>query len=358
MPMDNGLRSLVEQIKSLMETARSSAVKEVNSTMLTAYWEIGRIIVQREQEGEIRAKYGKRLLPEISKRLTRELGRGFSRSNLQNMRSLYITYPICHTLSGKLSWSHYIELLSVSDKDARSFYEQECLNSRWSVKELNRQIGTSLFERMLLSDGKTNKETVLALARSGNTMSQPQDILKQPFVFEFLGVRENKPMLEKDLEAKLIRHIEDFLLELGRGFMFVGSQQRVTLGNNHYYVDMVFYNKILKAYVLIDLKRGGLQIEHAGQMNAYLNYYRNEVNDKDDNPPVGIILCRTSDGVVAEYALGGLSNQVFASRYVYYIPDKEQLVEEVNALLAREIDIEDSANPPELDENEWQDVQQ
>jgi len=340
MSMDNGLRPLVEQIKTLMEAARSTVAKEVNSTMLTAYWEIGRIIVEREQEGEIKAQYGKRLLLELSKRLTVELGRGFSKSNLYNMREFYLGYPKFQTSSGKLSWSHYIELLSVYDKDARSFYEQECLNSRWSVKELNRQIGTSLFERLLLSDGKTNKETVLALARQGNTMNQPQDILKQPFVFEFLGVREEKPMLEKDLEARLIRHIEDFLLELGRGFMFVGSQQRVTLGNNHYYVDMVFYNKILKAYVLIDLKMGELRIEHAGQMNAYLNYYRNEVNDENDNPPVGIILCRTNDGVVAEYALGGLSNQVFASSYVYYIPDKEQLVEEVNALLAREIDKE------------------
>jgi predicted nuclease of restriction endonuclease-like (RecB) superfamily len=341
-----------------MATARSAVAREVNSTMLTAYWEIGHVIVEREQEGDIKAKYGKRLLPELSKRLINDLGRGFSRSNLQNMRLLYLSYPICQTLSGKLSWSHYIELLSVSDKDARSFYEQECLNSRWSVKELSRQVGTSLFERMLLSDGKANKETVLALARCGNTMSQPQDILKQPFVFEFLGVREEKPMLEKDLEAKLIRHIEDFLLELGRGFMFVGSQQRITLKNIHYYVDMVFYNKILKAYVLIDLKMGDLRIEHAGQMNAYLNYYQNEVNDEDDNPPVGIILCRTNEGVVVEYALGGLSNQVFASSYVYYIPDKEQLVDEVNALLAREIDTNDITNPPQLDEEEWEDVQQ
>ena len=334
--MENGLQLIVDQIKNLLEEARADISRKVNSTMLAAYWEVGHIIVEREQEGEIKAKYGKRLLPELSKRLTRELGRGFSRSNLQNMRSFYLTYPICQTLSGKLSWSHYIELLSVSDKDARSFYEQECLNSRWSVKELNRQIGTSLFERLLLSDGNANKETVLALARQGNVLSEPQDILKQPFVFEFLGVREEKPILEKDLESKLIRHLEDFLLELGRGFMFVGSQQRVTLGNKHYYVDMVFYNKILKAYVLIDLKKGDLRIEHGGQMNAYLNYYRTEVNDEGDNLPIGIILCQTSDGIVAEYALGGLSNQVFASSYVFYIPDKEQLVREVRYLLEQE----------------------
>jgi predicted nuclease of restriction endonuclease-like (RecB) superfamily len=252
------------------------------------------------------------------------------------MRELYMQYPKIQTTSGKLSWSHYLELLSVKDKDARSFYEQECVNAKWSVDELKRQIGTSLFERLLLSDGKANKEKVLALASEGISLSRPEDMLKEPYVFEFIGVPENKPMLEKDLEAKLIRHIEDFLLELGRGFMFVGSQQRVTIGNTHYYVDMVFYNKILKAYVLIDLKIGELRIEHAGQMNAYLNYYKTEVNDEGDNPPVGIILCKTNKDVVAEYALGGLSNQVFASSYVYYIPDKEILVGEVKALLEKE----------------------
>jgi predicted nuclease of restriction endonuclease-like (RecB) superfamily len=210
------------------------------------------------------------------------------------------------------------------------------MKSRWSVRELKRQINTSLFERLLLSDGEANKQKVLELARSGVAMDRPQDVLKSPYVFEFLGVRENKPKLEKDLEAKLIRHIEDFLLELGRGFMYVGSQQRVPIGNTHYHVDMVFYNKILKAYVLIDLKMDEFQPEHAGQMNAYLNYYKTEINDEDDNPPVGIILCKTSRDIVVEYALGGLANQVFASTYVYYIPDKDVLAGEVKALLEQE----------------------
>jgi len=331
-----GLQAVVEQIKDIMAQARVGVSNQVNSTMLQTYWEIGRVIVEREQDGELRARYGKRLLAELSKQLTADIGRGFSKSNLYNMREFYREYQIFQMSSGKLSWSHYIELLAVRDKDARAFYERECVNSNWSVKELNRQIGTSLFERLLLSDGEANKQTVLALARQGDALSKPQDILKQPFVFEFLGVREEKPMFEKDLEAKLIRHIEDFLLELGRGFMFVGSQRRITLGGIHYYVDMVFYNKILKAYVLIDLKMGDLRIEHAGQMNAYLNYYQTEVNDENDNPPVGIILCKTTRDVVAEYALGGLSNQVFASNYVYYIPDKEQLINEVKALLEQE----------------------
>ena len=332
------INNIADKIKTLMYDARTESAIELNNRLLRTYWEIGCVIVEHEQSGKIKAEYGSRLLIELSKALTNELGRGFSRSNLQNMRNFYLAYPNLPDATGKLSWSHYCELICVSDADARAFYEQECLNSRWSVRELKRQINTSLFERLLLSGGKTNKETVLELSRQGIAMTQPQDILRNPYVFEFLGVPENKPMLEKDLERKLIRHIEDFLLELGRGFMFVGSQQRVTIGNIHYYVDMVFYNKILKAYVLIDLKMDDLKPEHAGQMNAYLNYYKTEINDDDDNPPVGIILCKTSKDVVAEYALGGLSNQVFASSYVYYIPNKDVLIEEVKSLLEQEND--------------------
>jgi predicted nuclease of restriction endonuclease-like (RecB) superfamily len=339
---DNVMGELVAEIKSIMDEARRQVARWVNDTMLNTYWNVGRTIVEYEQKGSLKAQYGARLLPELSKRLTHELGRGYSRSNLQNMRLLYNEYPeISKIASGKLSWSHYNELVGVKDSDARAFYEHECSNARWSVEELKRQIGTSLFERLLLSDGQSNKERVLTLARQGAVLEKPEDILKQPYVFEFIGAREEKPMLEKDLEAKLIRHIEEFLLELGRGFMFVGSQQRVTIGNTHYYVDMVFYNKILKAYVLIDLKMTELKPEHAGQMNAYLNYYKNEVNDAGDIPPVGIILCSTSKEIVAEYALGGLSNQVFASNYVYLIPDKEQLVSEVKHLLEQENENQD-----------------
>jgi len=326
----------VDEIKSIMEAARNQAAHDLNNIMIATYWRLGQSIVENEQKGELKAQYGKRVLSELSKRLTLELGKGYSKSNLYNMRDFYVVYPQFQNPIGKLSWSHYIELKGISDPDARDFYENECANARWSVSELRRQIDTSLFERLLLSDGKPNKEKVLALAKQGAVLEKPEDVLKQPYVFEFLGVREEKPILEKELEAKLIRHIEDFLLELGRGFMFVGSQRRVTLGNTHYYVDMVFYNKILKAYVLIDLKMVELKPEHAGQMNAYLNYYKNEVNATDDNPPVGILLCKTSKEIVAEYALGGLSNQVFASNYVYYIPEKEQLVNEVKQLLEQE----------------------
>ena len=326
-------QSVINEIKQILTEAREKVARTVNNELLLAYWNIGRVIVESEQAGSEKAEYGKQLLKSLSKELTRELGKGFSRSNLQNMRLLYLNYPICQSLSGKLSFTHYCELFSVSDKNARSFYEQEAQNSNWSVRELKRQINTSLFERLLLSDGNSNKEKVLALASQGMQYSKPSDILKDPYVFEFLGIPENKPMLEKDLEKALIVKIEKFLLELGRGFMFVGSQQRITLGNTHYYVDMVFYNKILKAYVLIDLKMGSLKPENIGQMNMYVNYYANEVNDEGDDKPIGIILCADTSEVVAEYALGGLENQIFASKYVYYIPNKEELILQVQSVL-------------------------
>ena len=234
-----------------------------------------------------------------------------------------------------MSWSHYCELLTISDTAKRSFYEKEAINSNWSVRELKRQIDSSLFERLLLSRGDANKEQVLALAEKGIEIVEPSDLIRDPYVFEFLGIPEDKPMLESDLERALVQQIEKFLLELGRGFMFVGTQQRVTINNTHYYVDMVFYNKILRAYVLIELKTTKLTPEAAGQINMYLNYYASEVNDPDDNPPIGIILCTEKDSITAEYALGGLSNNVFASRYVLVMPNKEQLIAQVEAVLKK-----------------------
>jgi predicted nuclease of restriction endonuclease-like (RecB) superfamily len=267
--------------------------------------------------------------------LSAEFGKGFSVSNLQFMRRFYLTYQMQQTVSVKLSWSHYCELLSISDTDKRSFYEKEAINAGWSVRELKRQIDSSLFERLLLSRGEANKERVLSLAQKGIELAEPSDIIRDPYVFEFLGLPEDKPVMESDLERALVQQIEKFLLELGRGFMFVGTQQRVTINNTHYYVDMVFYNKILRAYVLIELKTTRLTPEAAGQVNMYLNYYAAEVNDPDDNPPIGIILCTEKDSITAEYALGGLSNNIFASRYVLYMPDKEQLIAQVAAVLEK-----------------------
>ena len=325
--------SMMNEIREILQSARQCVAIQVNTELLSTYWNIGKIIVEHEQENQERADYGKQTLKQLSKELTKEFGKGFSVSNLQFMRRFYQCYQIQQTVCVKLSWSHYCELLTISDADKRSFYEKETVNSGWSVRELKRQISTSLYERLLLSEGKANKETVLSLAEKGIEMATPLDIIKDPYVFEFLGVPENKPMLESDLEKALVAQIEKFLLELGRGFMFVGTQQRITLNNTHYYVDMVFYNKILRAYVLIELKTTKLTPEAAGQLNMYLNYYAAEVNDEHDNPPIGIILCTDKDSVAAEYALGGLSNNIFASRYVSYIPNKEQLIAQVEAVL-------------------------
>ena len=296
---------------------------------------LSKIIVEDEALHIGDVKYEKQSLYKLSKVLTTEFGKGFSRSNLSNMRQFYLTHKDVQTASGQLSWSHYCEFHAISDEQKRSFYEKECINSRWSVRELRRQIESSLFERLLLSCGDGNKEKVIALATKGNEIAKPTDIIRAPYVFEFLGLSEDKPFLESDLDKALVEQIEKFLLELGRGFMFVGTQQRITLGNHHYYVNMVFYNKILHSYVLIELKTTKLMPEAVGQLNMYLNYYASEVNDSDDNPPIGIILCTEKNSIDAEYALGGLSNNLFASKYVLYIPNKEQLIAEVEKVLEK-----------------------
>ncbi len=329
--MENELvdKSMIEQIETLLVNARRKVAAEVNTTLLSTYWQIGRLIVENEQQHNNRAEYGRQTLKTLSKILTQKFGKGFSVSNLQSMRRFYLTHEKQQTVSVKLSWSHYCELLIISDEQKRSFYEKECEKAHWSVRELKRQIESSLFEQLLLSNGNANKEKVLSLSQKGNEIEKPEDIIRDPYVFEFLGLPEDKPFMESDLEATLVAQIEKFLLELGRGFMFVGTQQRVTFNNHHYYVDMVFYNKILRSYVLIELKTVKLMPESVGQLNMYLNYYSNEINDEDDNPPIGIILCTDKGNFDVQYALGGLSNNIFASKYILYMPDKEQLIAQV-----------------------------
>ncbi len=324
---------MIQEITNLVNEVKSNLSSEINKSIIYVYWNIGKIIVSNENEFNNRLEYGKEVLKGLSLELTKYLGKGYSVSNLKYMRTFFKAYPNYNELNEKLSWSHYCELMIIKDDAKRNFYETECINSNWSVRELQRQLDTSLFERLLLSDGKNNKKKVLELSKEGQVVNNPSDIIKEPYVFEFLGIKEPKPLLEKDLEYKLIRHIEDFLLELGKGFMFVGSQQRITLNNTDYYVDMVFYNKFLKSYVLIDLKMNKLKAENLGQMNMYLNYYEKVINSEDDGKPIGIILCAEKDKVALEYALGGLSNNIFASTYTYYIPNKEQLISEVEKVL-------------------------
>ena len=328
------INNMYNQISDIITNNKNKMIYQINNTLVENNFMIGKIIVENEQNGNIRAEYGKDILNKLSKKLTNKFGSGYSRSGLQNMRLFYDKYKNCQPLAGNLSWSHYCYLIYIEDDDERKFYENECINSKWSKRELKRQINYSLFQRLLLSDGKTNKQKVLELSRKGQTINNPTDIIKEPYVFEFLGIKENKPLLESDLEKNLINHLSSFLMELGKGFMYDGNQVRITLDNDtHYYVDLVFYNKILRSYVLIDLKMGDMKPEYAGQMNMYVNYYNKEVKDEFDNESVGIILCTGKKGVTMEYALGGLSNNIFASTYTFYIPNKEQLINEVEKVL-------------------------
>lgn len=328
------INNLFNQIEDIILKNKTKMVYQINDTLVNTYFNIGKAIVENEQDGNIRAEYGKDLLKKLSKKLTDKFGSGFSLSGLYNMRLFYTKYKNFQPLAGNLSWSHYCYLIYIEDDDERNFYEKECINSKWSKRELKRQIDSSLYQRLLLSSGNANKEKVYELSKNGQQITNPNDILKEPFVFEFLGIKENKPLLESDLEKNLINHLSSFLMELGKGFMYVGNQVRITLDNNtHYYVDLVFYNKILRSYVLIDLKMDDMKPEYAGQMNMYVNYYNKEIRDEFDKETIGIILCKGKKEVTMEYALGGLSNNIFASTYTYYIPDKEELINEVEKVI-------------------------
>ena len=325
--------NLLLKIEELLNKARAYVATTVNTTLLTTYMEIGRLIVTDLKKHSNDEAYETQSITTLSRELSKKFGKGFSRANIWNMIHFYQDYGSVQSLTERLTWTHYCELLSINDKDKRSFYEKECINAKWSVRELRRQIQSSLFERLLLSNGNANKKKVLELALKGNEITKPEDIVKDPYVFEFLGLPENKPIMESDIEEALVRQIEKFLLELGKGFMFVGTQQRITYQNKHYYADMVFYNKILKSYVIIELKHSDFMPEAVGQINMYLNYYKAEVNDEGDNDPIGIILCTDKGNVNLEYALGGLSNQIFASKYTLYLPNKEELIRQVEMVL-------------------------
>lgn len=316
-------------IERSTERARDVAALHVNTGQLLAYWNNGRMIVLYEQAGRDRAEYGDKTLTRLARRLTDKLGRGFSRANLYNMRQLYLTHRTFQTLSGRLSWSHYCELVNLGDDLKRSFYEREAANSGWSVRELRRQMDSMLFERVLNAHDDARREYVLALAKEGIPYRRPSDALREPVTLEFLDLPIDAPPRERDLQQALVAQIERFMLELGRGFMFVGSNYRIPVGADKDYADMVFYCKPLRAYVLIELKTTRLMASAVGQVNEYLNYFAAEVNDEYDNPPIGIILCTDKNNVRAEYALGGLSNAIFASTYTLRLPDREQLEEQV-----------------------------
>ncbi len=326
----NHYEGLIQKISSILKNNQLKAYQAVNTILVETYWYIGKYIVDFEQDGKQKAIYGNELLSTISKDLKTQYGKGFSKSNLYLMRQLYLKFPIFQTVSGKLSWSHYAEILSVSNDLAFKFYLNQCEQEKWSVRELKRQIDSGLFERIALSK---DKKGVLSLAQEGQNISQPEDIIKNPYIFEFLNLPEKQNWLEKDLEDALVNKLGQFLLELGKGFAFVGKQYRITLDNTHFYIDLVFYHRILKCFVLIDLKKGRVNHQDIGQMNLYLNYFKAEESTEGDNPPIGIVLGADKNDILVEYATAGITNQLFVSKYQLYLPNKEQLQKEVELLL-------------------------
>ena len=330
---DQQYTSLLTRIGDRYQTGRAAAVTSVNRELLLTYWDIGRYIVEFEQGGNVRAQYKKNLINKLSADLSAMHGKGFSRSNLNYMKLFYANYPKSETLSRFLGWSHYFELLKIKNDTERSFYEQQCINERWSVRELKRQKETSFYHRLAASK---SKEEILEMAKKGRHVARPEDLLREPYVFEFLQLPENHGLRETELEQRLIDHLQSFMLELGRGFAFVGRQKRITVGNDHHYVDLVFYHYILKCFVLIDLKVRKANPGDIGKMNMYLNYFRNEENREDDNPPVGIVLATHRNEGVIQYALEGIDNQLLVSKYETFLPRKELLRAEIERVMAEE----------------------
>ena len=323
---------LLQNIGQELARGRLRVVSAVNAAMVGTYWKIGQYIVEYEQDGNEKAEYGSDVLNRLSHDLTDRYGKGFSHSNLIYIRKFYIAYQKSQTVSDFLTWSHYVELLKIDDPLERSFYEKQAEREQWGVRELKRQMKSMLFHRLALS---SDKQEVLRLAHEGQIVERPEDILKEPYVFEFTGLPQLPVYKEGDLEQALIDNLSMFFLELGKGFAYVGRQQRIIIGGRIYKVDLVFYHRILKCFVLIDLKHGEVRHEDIGQMNLYLNYYREEMNTAGDTEPIGIILGAYQDKLVMHYALQNISNQVFVSRYQLYLPDRAQLEAEFNRFMSQ-----------------------
>ncbi|CAN5477896.1 PDDEXK nuclease domain-containing protein [soil metagenome] len=326
----NKYNDLLNNIGQTIVTARQNAIRTVNTELVKANWEIGRHIVEFEQNGNLRAEYGSDLLTKLSKDLRLLYGKGFGRRNVLDMRRFYVAYSKWQTVSAKLSWSHIIVLLSISDNITRKFYEKQSINENWSKRELERQIATSLFERLTLS---RDKKAVMSLSEKGRTNTNPTDVIKDPYVLDFLKISQSNKVTEKQLEQKIIDNLQLFLLELGKGFAFIGRQYKISLRNKHFYVDLVFYHRILKCFILIDLKTKPVKHTDIGQMNLYLNYFKTEENEKNDNEPIGIILSADKDEVLVEYATGGISNKIFVSKYQLYLPDKKSIQKQIKAII-------------------------
>lgn len=314
-----------DEVKSLIEQARKRIYRNIQSEMVHTYWQIGKMIVEK-QGGKERAKYGDGLIKELSAQMTKDFGKGFTISNLKNMRLFYLTFQKSHTLCGQLSWSHYRLIISLDDEKARDFYIKEAVEGNWSVRQLQREIHTFSYQRYLISKG--NHDVVDDTAKKEKSLD-PKDIIKDPYILEFTGLKSDPSLYEKDLEQALITHLNEFLLELGNGFAFVARQRRFDMDGRNFYVDLVLYNYKLKCFVLIDLKRGDLTHQDLGQMQMYVNYYTRELMEPGDNPPIGIILSADKSDMLVKYTLPLDNKQIYASKYMLYLPKEEELQDEM-----------------------------
>ena len=318
-----GDEQLFSQIKRVIDDARRKVARTVNTTIVNAYWQVGKYIVEYEQQGKGRAEYGKGVINDLSKRLTAEYGGGFSIPNIKLMRQFYLNYPIGYAVSSQLTWTHWRALLRVQNEEARNYYISECAAENWSVRQLERQINTMYYERMLASRDKDVVKT--EIEQTAPKTLQPREIIHDPFILEFLGIKQGEHFLEGDLEQMLLSKLQHFLLELGRGYSFVARQKRITLGNQHFFIDLVFYNIPARCYVLIDLKIDELTHQDLGQMQMYVNYYTRELMNPGDNPPVGIVLCAEKNDAVVKYTLPEGENQIYAAQYMTYLPTQEEI---------------------------------
>jgi len=319
---DSDYQALVSHISEAFLIGQKKAVISVNSHLLDTYWKTGQYIVEFEQQGSAKAEYGKGLLENLSKDLALLHGKGFSLSNLNRMRQFYQSYPICAELPHKLSWTHWVELLKIDNPLERSFYLQQTILENWSTSQLIRQKKASLFLRLAASK---DKEGILQLSRQGQLVEKPSDLIREPYILEFLQIPEPYHLSESALEEIIISKLQQFLLELGKGFAFIGRQYRITLGNRPHYVDLVFYHRILKCFVLIDLKKEEAGYEDVGQMNMYLGYFEHEENTEGDNPPIGIVLAKEKDDLLIKYAMNNINSQLFVSKYQLYLPNRDEL---------------------------------
>ncbi len=313
---------IYKNIKEKVINARSKMLKQIDTTMIEVYWYVGKItsdLYSNSSDGT----YGKRIIEALSKKLTDEFGNGFSAVSIRRMRRFYEFYPNWSAVPTELSWSHFQELIRIERKEEREFYQIESIKSNWGYRELGRQISTKLYDRYLISP---DKNLIMNEAKKGEIEKQPEELLKSPYIFEFAGLKENKNYLESDLEESLLNHLTEFLLELGRGFSFVASQQRLKIGAEYYYPDLVFYNRLARCFVIIDLKIGKLSHQDIGQMQMYVNYYKKTQMIDGENEPIGILLCADKDDAVVEMTLGDSVKNVYASKYLTYMPSKEELL--------------------------------